>query len=291
MFKSLSAMRRVVGLSGHFLKPNFTAQVNRNRNYLRYASEVIPHPEKVAKGGEDAFFSNENAIAVADGVGGWADYGVDPAKYSRELCQNIANIVANEWEAVKKNPKELIIRAAQRTKNMGSSTCVVLIIDEKEAILRTSYIGDSGYLILRKEGEGNDALRVLFQSEEHCRSFNFPYQIGTNSDPPNMSLTFSHEIKDNDLLVVASDGLWDNLEGDQILEVVKPLLDKANPDEWSMKEVAHQIAQKAYTLSLDSSYESPFTKRARKYRLRWLGGKSDDITVVAAQVKLVQSST
>ena len=25
-------------------------------------------------------------LAVADGVGGWAEHGVDPGKYSKELC-------------------------------------------------------------------------------------------------------------------------------------------------------------------------------------------------------------
>lgn len=34
---------------------------------------VIPHPSKVDKGGEDAYFvsSNQKSIGVADGVGGW----------------------------------------------------------------------------------------------------------------------------------------------------------------------------------------------------------------------------
>lgn len=32
---------------------------------------MIPHPDKVAKGGEDAYFTNEKLISVADGVGGW----------------------------------------------------------------------------------------------------------------------------------------------------------------------------------------------------------------------------
>ena len=30
---------------------------------------------------------NYSVLAVADGVGGWNEVGVDPAKYSRELCQ------------------------------------------------------------------------------------------------------------------------------------------------------------------------------------------------------------
>ena len=31
----------------------------------------------------------QNLLAVADGVGGWAESGVDPANYSRSLCNNI----------------------------------------------------------------------------------------------------------------------------------------------------------------------------------------------------------
>jgi protein phosphatase PTC7 len=33
---------------------------------------MIPHPDKVSKGGEDALYANDNILAVADGVGGWA---------------------------------------------------------------------------------------------------------------------------------------------------------------------------------------------------------------------------
>lgn len=34
---------------------------------------IIPHPQKVAKGGEDAFYiaTNQRSFGVADGVGGW----------------------------------------------------------------------------------------------------------------------------------------------------------------------------------------------------------------------------
>ena len=41
---------------------------------------------QAATGGEDAFFVSDHgdgAVAVADGVSGWADDGVDPADYSR----------------------------------------------------------------------------------------------------------------------------------------------------------------------------------------------------------------
>lgn len=34
---------------------------------------MIPHPEKVHKGGEDALFADKKILVVADGVGGWAE--------------------------------------------------------------------------------------------------------------------------------------------------------------------------------------------------------------------------
>ena len=45
-----------------------------------------------------------------------------------------------------------------------------------------------------------------FVSPEHCRSFNFPYQIGTNGDDPNMSLEKKHEIVAGDIVIVGTDG-------------------------------------------------------------------------------------
>src|SRR4051812_43721587 len=51
---------------------------------------AIPHKEKVYRGGEDAFFlaADGRGIGVADGVGGWADAGVNPAIYARKLMSS-----------------------------------------------------------------------------------------------------------------------------------------------------------------------------------------------------------
>ena len=51
------------------------------------SSIMIPHPEKVYKGGEDALYTDKQILSVADGVGGWADQGVDPANFSKRLCR------------------------------------------------------------------------------------------------------------------------------------------------------------------------------------------------------------
>ncbi|KAL4538463.1 hypothetical protein Ndes2526B_g03235 [Nannochloris sp. 'desiccata'] len=52
---------------------------------LCLAASNIPHPDKVSYGGEDAYFISTvggGAAGVADGVGGWAESGVNPAEYS-----------------------------------------------------------------------------------------------------------------------------------------------------------------------------------------------------------------
>lgn len=56
---------------------------------FRYGSKLIPHPDKIKKGGEDAFFVHDNILVIADGVGGWSNRGVDPALYSKRLCELI----------------------------------------------------------------------------------------------------------------------------------------------------------------------------------------------------------
>lgn len=55
------------------------------RFYFEYAFKMIPHPNKVDKGGEDACYAHDNLLVVADGVSGWAEFGIDASLYSRRL--------------------------------------------------------------------------------------------------------------------------------------------------------------------------------------------------------------
>ena len=70
-----------------------------------------PHFEKRKKGGEDAATMTLNLLAVADGVGGWASSGIDPAIYSRKLCNLIGEIAEKADDRHLMNPKEVIIEA------------------------------------------------------------------------------------------------------------------------------------------------------------------------------------
>jgi protein phosphatase PTC7 len=123
----------------------------------------IPHPEKAHKGGEDAYVLSDSFIAVADGVGGWNDVGVDPALFSKELCTNL-------WEEYSMRAdldlKSIFVQAVKKTKNKGSSTMVIASLDPyTQGVLKTLNLGDSGYILARGEESGEE-YKLLYRSPE-----------------------------------------------------------------------------------------------------------------------------
>jgi protein phosphatase PTC7 len=89
-------------------------------------------------------------LAVCDGVGGWADHGVDPGLYSKELTRHISTLYKGSPESYSQIPKNLIIEAHKLTKAEGSTTCCILSLLKDKPLIKASYIGDSGYMIMRK---------------------------------------------------------------------------------------------------------------------------------------------
>lgn len=99
---------------------------------LLSGSCYLPHPDKEDTGGEDAHFIcvDEQAIGVADGVGGWADLGVDAGQYSRELMSHSVNAVKEEPKG-SIDPARVLEKAHSITKAKGSSTaCIIALTDE-----------------------------------------------------------------------------------------------------------------------------------------------------------------
>ena len=75
----------------------------------------------------------------------------------------------------------MLIDAVHDNREIGSCTCVLASLDENAPLLYTVNLGDSGYLLLRKEGLD---LVKHFRSVEQQHSFNFPFQVGTGGDDP-----------------------------------------------------------------------------------------------------------
>lgn len=113
-------------------------------------------------------------------------------------------------------------------------------------MLYSANLGDSGYLLLRKEGLD---LVTKYRTKEQQHSFNFPFQVGTGGDDPSKANTEIHEIKDKDIIVMGSDGLWDNLFDVKVIDLIRPFIrdtdDLADPE-----LIAEVIATEAEKFSL-----------------------------------------
>ena len=213
---------------------------------------INPHYSKRYKGGEDAECHDDRLICVADGVGGWADSGVDPALYSQKLCDLIAKLYRDGNEVYKMSPRQLLVDAVKLNDETGSCTCCLLVLDEEANLIQSCNLGDSGYMILRGEkglvglgGADPNAkeLMINFESKEQQHSFNFPFQCGTNGDDPNKAFTLAHKVEHGDIIVLGSDGLWDNLHRTTILDMVRPFVQWSAQNEHGLIKDVSLVAE------------------------------------------------
>ena len=107
----------------------------------------------------------------------------------------------------------------KQTKSIGTSTFVAVKISEKEPEVHGLNLGDSGYMLVRMESDKqNQAAQLLFRTKEQQYKFNHPYQCGTNYKLPFHAQEFSHSIQNHDFIVLGTDGPFDNLTNDMILD-------------------------------------------------------------------------
>ncbi|KAI1715914.1 stage II sporulation protein E (SpoIIE) domain-containing protein [Ditylenchus destructor] len=232
--------------------------------------------------GEDACFitnfKSTHVTGVADGVGGWQKYGIDPSVVSSKLMRNCADIV-KEGDFEPSRPDLIISKAYNRLKAsprpIGSCTACVLVVHQKT--LYSANLGDSGYLVCRKG-------QVIHRSKEQTHYFNAPYQLtlmpehfDTENyivDTPEKADLQKLELQSGDVILLATDGLWDNVPENIIIEA----LSEAKPH--TLQATCNSIALIARRLSLDEQYLSPFAEKARHHGENYRGGKPDDITCI-----------
>ncbi len=50
--------------------------------------------------------------------------------------------------------------------------------------------------------------------------------MGTNGDDPAKGNSNTHKIEEGDIVILGTDGLWDNLHREFILDLVRPFVEK-----------------------------------------------------------------
>ncbi|XP_020097393.1 probable protein phosphatase 2C 55 [Ananas comosus] len=240
---------------------------------LLSGSCYLPHPDKEETGGEDAhFICDEQAIGVADGVGGWADLGVDAGQYARELMSH--SLVAIQEEPKGSiDPVRVLEKAYMSTKAKGSSTACIIALTDKG--IRAVNLGDSGFIVVR------DGC-TIFRSPVQQHDFNFTYQLesGNSSDLPSAAQVFTVPVESGYVVVAGTDGLFDNLYNNEITAVVVHAVRAGLEPQVTAQKIAALARQRA----LDKNRQTPFSSAAQDAGYRYYGGKLDDITVVVSYI-------
>ncbi|KAM7512241.1 hypothetical protein LguiB_011116 [Lonicera macranthoides] len=273
-------------LTKRFSNEEFYESVTTTTLKMVAGSFYIPKKNPLKPLGEDAHFISprHQTLGVADRVGGWARRGIDAGEYARELMNNC--VYALKFRQPKNkpvDPKNILNEAYLNTESEGSSTACVLTLTEE--YLHAVNVGDSGFVVIR---EGN----IIYQSGLHQRGFNCPYQLGNTSgdSPINSGEEMKVAVEAGDVVVVGSDGLFDNVYSNEIEDVVGLSLKYMKEEEEEEEEeddedsngmirvLAWSLAKFALMRALDENVVGPFEKAALRAGFEHTGGKYDDIT-------------
>jgi protein phosphatase PTC7 len=294
-----------------------TSAVPRLR--FEFGARCVPHPSKEEKGGEDAYFAcaATGAFGVSDGVGGSADEYTDPGIFSRALLRHCHSYAMSEslrarlehqsdaerWEARLPDAVRFAAKEFEADPVDGSATLVLGALTPGGTLQLLS-VGDSQALLLRPrprefraEGGRRQLLwpRTVLSTHEATHYFNCPYQVtretligALESEADEVSA----RVALGDVVVAATDGVTDNLHGDQLQSLVAGKLQKLwSPDAderaAGLDELAAAIAAEAVRvghLQDDPKVTTPFSMAAAREGLRSPGGKLDDVAVVTAVV-------
>ncbi|KAJ7568963.1 hypothetical protein O6H91_01G054800 [Diphasiastrum complanatum] len=265
----------------------------RTQYTFAIGANVIPHPDKVEKGGEDAYFVSQHngcVFAIADGVSGWAEENVDPALYSKELMKHAAALACTD-EEVQNNPRLLLKKAHFATRSIGAATAIVAILEPK-GILHIANLGDCGLRLIRHG-------HIVFATSPQQHYFDCPFQFSSANGGQQAEDAVVHEISvmECDTVVMGSDGLFDNVYGSEIIATVAMF---GGADQAAAEHTASALAALASKNARNKKYESPYSQEAisQGYDLpfwkkilgkKLTGGKLDDITVLVGHVVDVKS--
>ncbi|KAJ0397862.1 hypothetical protein P43SY_005953 [Pythium insidiosum] len=197
--------------------------------------------------------------------------------------------------------------------NLGDSGFLIIRdkkSDKETARQRGTLDGSLSRKIRDRESDLTPAGRrkgahVSYRSPQQLHYFNCPFQLGFVGpevrenvtkdlemapspsptpmsekplfETPEKGVRLRVPVLEGDLILLATDGLFDNVDEDVLLDIVS-----AQPE---VEAMTRQLVQKAYDLSLDRSQDSPFARLAKENDLMWGGGMPDDITIIAARVQ------
>lgn len=268
----------------------------------------MPHPGKKSSRGEDAYYISKcgRSVGVADGVGGWSEYGIDSGAFSRALMGSCEESV----ESGIKHPTQVLSSGFGRLKDDVTGTSTACVLTLHDGVLTCANLGDSGFMVARPLENCDEGLRLRLRndpdsgvhelstwgiikfSQELVHRFNCPLQLGTQStDVPEDAAVFELPVKRGDIVLTATDGLLDNMWGEQIVEHIENIDEDQNSDNSEvapddvLEHMCQVLVNDCCENARNKNFYSPFSDTAAKWGYQYIGGKMDDITLVVSRVQ------
>lgn len=294
----------------------------------------IPHPSKAEFGGEDSYFicADGSALGVADGVGEWDKLGVCTRPLADELMCG-ASVAAEELSgAGPAGGGDRAVLSLRRgfssVASFGACTACVAVLDGESQHIGVANVGDSGLRQVRKTNGYGSGSMVINCTRDQQHFFNCPYQLTKRpyekdyplllaqgksklvetlqnsniqmiEDTPDDADIYTFSLQEGDVLIMGSDGLFDNLHDTEICDFVDFAVTPMEARQVFAEgagtlrgpgsstdpgALATTIAHAAYHRALDTSSDTPFSACAQSFGIQHVGGKLDDITVICAWV-------
>lgn len=210
----------------------------------------------------------------------------------------------------KSDPVDILSKAFSETNSYGSSTAWLWTLSKKT--LKVANLGDSGFIVLRYDAELQKC-EIIKISTEQQHNFNTPYQLANIpfdrfkripvdqfwSDRPSQSDKYDLPVNQGDIVILATDGLLDNLFIYEIVEETEDFMkqnqwisastpsmnqkfannlvssskrsisNSASSSQWFKSEdascLARKLAQKAYLKAISEDCRSPFGDKVNNY--------------------------
>lgn len=259
----------------------------------------------------DATLASPMLLGVADGVSSLKALGIDGSELPNELleaCNEIAmSQLISERDDHYSGPVSLIKEAYEETESLGSTTVLLAVLDNSSLVhgkvhpmIAVLNIGDCEFLLLRRKKGHSYPLEVVFHTEMQRLDdrVNTPLQLGRVDEriDPHFHEGLAFEVIDEgssvqcvstfegDIVVLGSDGIFDNLFLDEIVDTCNYFLSPPDSSTFVplqpmvLTQIGRQLVHQSHTKT------KPGAKRHLPDTPIGKGGKMDDTSVVVAEV-------
>lgn len=296
---------------------HFTEEYQKNKP-LCFSARAFQktHPAKVRMGYKDAdaTLTSPMLLGVCDGVSQLEEFNMDPSLLPQELlrtCEELAmmqlmpDMNVSPQDAYR-GPISLLKEAYEETESYGSTTVLLAALDNSTRIhgklhpmIAVLSIGDCELLMLRRTSGRQAELEAVFHTEMQRIDYNVQTPLQLARVDERIDTDFDESIAleviekgsavhcvsayEGDILILGSDGVFDNLFLDEIVEICNEILRPSKTGDFVpmppslLSQVAQRIVKESHAKSESKGgvyLDTPIGK----------GGKVDDTSVVVAEI-------